>query len=76
MERIEDRLEGIDGREVVAALSGAIDDLTRRVEEVEAGQVVTDDGLVLLTVEARLLRLEQQNADLLALLRSALAPDR
>lgn len=76
MERLEDRLEGIDEREVLATIGAAVDELARRVEDVEAGQVVTDDGLMLVTVEARLLRLEQQQADLLALLQGALGRDR
>lgn len=66
-----ERIEEIEaGPEVAVAIGRAVEELERRVEDVEAGQLVSDDGLMMAALESRLARLEWQTSELLALVRA------
>lgn len=75
MGSLVDEVDGVEEPEVVVAISRRFDDLERRVEDVEAGEMVSDDGLMLVALADRLAQMHQQNVELVALLRSALGRD-
>ena len=77
--RLIDRLEGIDGAAAAEAITRAVDELTTCLDDVgtrvgmlELDREVSDEKLILVSLDERLARLEQQQAALIALLRRAL----
>lgn len=69
MGSLVDEVDGIEAPEVVVAISRRFDELERRVEDIEAGEMVSDEGLMLASLDARLRSLEQTDRELLLLLR-------
>ena len=77
--RLIDRLEGIDGAAAAEAITRAVDELSSCLDDVgtrvgmlELDREVSDEKLILVSLDERLARLEQQQAALIALLRRAL----
>ena len=73
MDRLRDRIEGVDASEVVELMSAAVDRNTARIEEAEAridvlelGRDLTDEQLMWVALDERLSRLEGLLVQLLA----------
>lgn len=67
MGSLVDEVEGVDAEEVVVAISRRFDELERRMDGLEAGQMVSDEGIILLTLADRLTQLEHRLDRILAL---------
>jgi hypothetical protein len=63
-----ENIEGVEATEVVVAISNRFDELERRMDGLEAGQMVSDEGIILLTLSDRLSELEQRLDRILDLL--------
>lgn len=66
-------VEGVEPEERLLTISRRFEEMERRLEDVEAGQMVSDDGLLMVEVMSQLDRLREQNAALLSALRAFLA---
>lgn len=80
MEKLRDRLEGVEASEVVELVSAAVDRNAARIDEVEArcdvlelGRDLTDTDLMWVALDERLLRVESQQESLLGAVRELLA---
>lgn len=69
MDRLRDRIEGVDGAEVAVAISAVVDQHTARIEEAEAridvlelGRDLSDEQLMWVALDERMGRLETEQA--------------
>lgn len=73
MERLQDRIEGLEGEELVSTLLTILEEMCSRIEDLEAHEAVPDSTLMLVALDGRLQHLEAQIGRVAGLL-ARLAP--